>query len=381
MRNNIVRIGVLGVVAVALFAVGCAGKREFVQASSHEYGIFFGTGAHPKKMEQQVNEPFGAGDGTAPTIIKLKDDNSRIATIAKPGALINPFTNQPYPEDTLFIAPGHTNGFKEAYRAIVATLFGAVSLKKYKELEGRHFKYMICHSNGSTEAITAHKRGLIKVDHFIHLGSPWSSFGEQEIEGASQLHVKSYGDPVVLLGVVRVPYYVATLPARRYDQAASRLNLRDESPSLVASASSAIGGFDDSSVAALNLSGFVDQHFLTTSYYPSIAIWANERGKFSQDPQQMPRSKPRKWDFLGLTDLFSGKTYDFSEFYPVDLRATLPELFPDTIEHSGHLIQRGLFEEGEKDLKRLWYVNVKGEIGNFDEDGFSSVQEAKQSIK
>lgn len=137
----------------------------------HSWAIFFGTGW-------------------------TQEDLKHIQEWEREGKWINPFTEQPFDKVKVFVF-GQDNPVLEALRVVSDHLEVHV-LSSWKELEGYHFDFAICHSNGCTNTIDAHKSGIMRVDTFLSLGTDWTSknFRPGDLKGAELYFFATKGDPI-----------------------------------------------------------------------------------------------------------------------------------------------------------------------------------------
>lgn len=126
----------------------------------HTWGIFLGTGWNKENIDQ-------------------------IAAWQKAGTWVNPFTGQPFDDAKVFVF-GQTNPMLEGLR-IVSDHFEVHVLSSWDELKGQHFDFALCHSNGCTNALGAHRDGVMQVDHFFAFGTDWTSkyFQPGDLRGAA----------------------------------------------------------------------------------------------------------------------------------------------------------------------------------------------------
>jgi hypothetical protein len=138
----------------------------------HTWGVFLGTGWHEGKLWQ---------------IEEWKQEEK----------WINPFTGKPFPEDTRVFIFGHANPALEGLR-IVSDHLEIHAFSSWEELEGQHFDFGICHSNGCTNAINAHRQGLMRVEQFFTLGTDWTAkdFQPGDLQGAGLTLFAMKGDPI-----------------------------------------------------------------------------------------------------------------------------------------------------------------------------------------
>jgi hypothetical protein len=137
----------------------------------HPWALFLGTGWTQEKLEQ-------------------------VRDLVERRELINPFTGQPFDRLKVF-AFGHKNPVLEGLRIVTDHLEIHV-LSSWEELEGYHFDFAICHSNGCTNAIDAQRMGIMRVDHLFALGTDWTSkdFRSGDLKGARLVFFAMKGDPI-----------------------------------------------------------------------------------------------------------------------------------------------------------------------------------------
>lgn len=137
----------------------------------HTWGIFLGTGWHQDSLHQ-------------------------IETWRRRKKWLNPFTGRPLDKVKVFVF-GHANPVLEGGR-IVSDHLEVHVLSSWDELRDQHFDFAICHSNGCTNAIGAHRAGVMGVDHFLALGTDWTTkyFRPGELRGADLTFFAMQGDPI-----------------------------------------------------------------------------------------------------------------------------------------------------------------------------------------
>lgn len=137
----------------------------------HTWGIFLGTGWHNDNIDQ-------------------------IATWQQEGKWVNPLTGHPFDDAKVFVF-GQTNPVLEGAR-IVSDHFEIHVLSSWDALQGQHFDFALCHSNGCTEALGAQRDGVVRVDHFYALGTDWTSkhFQPGDLRGADLTFFVMQGDPI-----------------------------------------------------------------------------------------------------------------------------------------------------------------------------------------
>jgi hypothetical protein len=140
-------------------------------------GIFFGTGEYPDKAY--------------PNLAELEAN----------GEWFNPMTGEPFDpaRDRRFFFGTPNVGLLpfEAPR-IVADHLGAMVLTDQGQLKGHSFDYIICHSNGCTNAFRALNAGLIRAGYVFAMGSDSSAAGlvGGNVGGAKVIHFVVKGDPI-----------------------------------------------------------------------------------------------------------------------------------------------------------------------------------------
>jgi hypothetical protein len=122
----------------------------------HTWGIFLGTGWN-------------------------KDNLDRIEKWQREGKWTNPFTGEPFDNVKVFVF-GKTNPLLEGFR-IVSDHLEIHVLSSWEELQGQHFDFAICHSNGCTNAIGAHRDGVMQ-------------FQPGELRGADLTFFVTQSDPI-----------------------------------------------------------------------------------------------------------------------------------------------------------------------------------------
>ena len=137
----------------------------------HTWGIFLGTGWNQDNIDQ-------------------------IAAWQQEGKWVNPFTGQPFDDARVFVF-GQTNPVLEGVR-IVADHFELYVLSSWDTLQGQHFDFALCHSNGCTDAIAAHRDGVMQADHFFALGTDWTLkyFQPGSLRGADLTFFAMPSDPI-----------------------------------------------------------------------------------------------------------------------------------------------------------------------------------------
>lgn len=92
---------------------------------------------------------------------------------------------------------GHNNPVAELARIVTDHLEVHV-LSSWKELAGYHFDFVICHSNGCTNALDAHRMGVMRAEHFFALGTDWTSkdFRPGDLKGTKLWFFVTKGDPI-----------------------------------------------------------------------------------------------------------------------------------------------------------------------------------------
>jgi hypothetical protein len=137
----------------------------------HPWGVFLGTGWSKEDLEQ-------------------------IEEWREEGKWVNPFTGQPFDTVPVFVF-GHENLVQEGLR-IVSDHLEVHVLSSWEELEGLHFDFVICHSNGCTNAVDAHRQGVMQAEHFLALGTDWTSkhFRPGDLRGADITFFAMATDPI-----------------------------------------------------------------------------------------------------------------------------------------------------------------------------------------
>jgi hypothetical protein len=125
-----------------------------------------------------------------------QDDVERIEDLARARKLTNPFTGQPFERLKVF-AFGRDSALGEAARVITDHVEIHL-LSSVEEIRGYHLDFVICHSNGCTYGVDAHKDGVIQADNFLALGADWTSkdFGPGDLKGANLYFFIMKGDPI-----------------------------------------------------------------------------------------------------------------------------------------------------------------------------------------
>lgn len=138
------------------------------------------------------HETWGIFLGTGWT----REDLAQIDTWRQQNLWTNPFTGRSFDNAKVF-AFGHGNPALEGLRIVTDHLEVHV-LSSWKDLKGYQFGVVVCHSNGCANAIDAHKAGAIKVQHFVALGTDWTSkdFRPGELKGASLTFFTTKNDPI-----------------------------------------------------------------------------------------------------------------------------------------------------------------------------------------
>jgi hypothetical protein len=108
----------------------------------------------------------------------------------------NPLTGEPLKDAKVFVF-GHDNALKEGLR-IVGDHLEIHALSSWEKLHGQQFDNVLCHSNGCTDAINAHRQGQIQVETFFALGTDWTSkhFQPGDLRGSQIVFFVMRGDPI-----------------------------------------------------------------------------------------------------------------------------------------------------------------------------------------
>lgn len=319
----------------------------------HEYGVFFGTRAHPCKVlgrlqGQKLPKSCEAAEqrvfilGQDPRLSPLND----VADVAK-GTLSeaernrrrllrNPLTSEPFKDGTLYFSPALANPVKDWLRVIAVTVTGCEKDRhRVKDLVGRHFEHLFCHSNGCTEALRLAKKGIISVDHVIHMGSPWGTTTTFVPDTTHAVFYNS-GDVVSFASLVRL----AHIPRIVWDEASFNRWAKKTGKA----------GFQDADAPQIFVNrktGALFPHAVTR-YFDGIEDWVQRSKELPKSTASLPQ--PSLW----RTDEFRSQTKS-------GRRYGLPWLAKSFEEYRGFNIQGGYFDCNEKkrDCFRGFYANYK----------------------
>lgn len=113
------------------------------------------------------------------------------------GKWVDPITERPFDANTKVFVFGQRDLVREGLR-VFTDHFDIHVLSSWKELKGYHFDFVLCHSNGCPNALGAHRDGIIRVDHFLALGTDWTAkdFRPGELKGADLVFFVMKGDPI-----------------------------------------------------------------------------------------------------------------------------------------------------------------------------------------
>jgi len=127
---------------------------------------------------------------------ETQDEANDLLALWKEKGVLNPFTSRPF-ADTKVFAFGSPAVPVEALR-VFADNVGVFVLSSWRELKGYRFDYIICHSDGCTNAIAAIREGLIKADYIFALGANWTykDIPPGSLRGAKLIFFVMEGDPV-----------------------------------------------------------------------------------------------------------------------------------------------------------------------------------------
>jgi hypothetical protein len=114
-------------------------------------------------------------------------------------------TGKPFPDNTLYYAPGNPHFLSELGRVVVATVTGQESWQNVGSFFANdHFNVLYCHSNGCTEAERMIKHHCITADTLIQMGTPWGSATPTFMPQTVTATFTNYGDPIPILGIIRI---------------------------------------------------------------------------------------------------------------------------------------------------------------------------------
>lgn len=282
-RNSVVRLTIaLALGACVLAPPPVSGQsrkntrtpKEATFREHHTWGIFLGLGATPEERRQ-------------------------VEDSIRHGKWLNPFTGKPF-EDAKVFAFGHTNPASDRVR-VVGDHLQIPALSSWSALEGLHVDFVICHSNGCPNALGAHAEGVMRAEHFLALGTDWTSkdFRPGELKGADVTFFVLPGDPVWRIPApswTRVaedaPGLAITIPFDR---------LKDIPKGLVNLATQ--GRADPDRYPVVHLSPPRGQgptlaqpfraHFLEDSYSPAIRMWLDQGGEIQTKVNEQIRRAGR----------------------------------------------------------------------------------------
>jgi hypothetical protein len=137
----------------------------------HTWGIFLGTGWNNDNIDQ-------------------------IETWQKAGTWVDPFTGHPFHDAKVFVF-GQTNPLLEGVR-IVSDHVEIHVLSSWDDLQGQHFDFVLCHSNGCTNALGAQRDGVMQADHVFALGTDWTLkyFQPGDLRGTALTFFTMPSDPI-----------------------------------------------------------------------------------------------------------------------------------------------------------------------------------------
>ena len=223
-----------------------------------EWGVFMGTGWTPEVLRENLDK--------VRTGFKKWD---------------NPFEGKPFDNDTPFFAFGNKGAGFEAAR-VVGNHLDLFTTRD--EVSGYRFKFVLCHSNGCTQAINAHRRGQIEVEHFLALGTDWTqkNFEPGELGSAKITFFAHRGDLVPRIPVPEWNRVTEDTPGLAFEIPFE--NLSDIPRGLGSVASGGPPNPDRFRFVKLDpppgqearLTQPVAPHALTDSYFRSISKWMRE---------------------------------------------------------------------------------------------------------
>ena len=235
-----------------------------VYRQHYQWGIFLGAGTTPEQLRKFAEE------------IEAK-------------RITNPFTRRPF-DDVKIFAFGKDNPLLEGLRLVTDHLELHV-LSSASELRDYRFDHAICHSNGCTYSIDAHREGLMRMDNIYAMGTDYftKDFSPGELRGANLTFFVAKGDSI------------PRIPALNWERVTEEtpgfgITIRGNSPGEIARGFGRLftGGRGDGGtfpVVRLDPPGgqraTITQpfkpHALENSYFKAVGEWMDRRGTMQNE--------------------------------------------------------------------------------------------------
>lgn len=217
-----------------------------------------------------------------------RENLEQIRVWEREGKWVNPFTGRPF-ENVKIFAFGQPDALREGLRIITDHVEVHV-LSSWEEIERYRFDFVICHSNGCSNAIDLHRAGRIRVGSFLALGADWTSkdFAPGELKGASIDFFTMEGDPIWRLPApswVRVtdgtPGFKFSIPFDRLWEIGKGVwNLLSK------------GRADPERFPVIPLKpppGVAGPHALVDSYFQALRSWMKSKGELQEQLEEKIR--------------------------------------------------------------------------------------------
>lgn len=226
-----------------------------------------------------------------------EDSLEQIERWKREGNWINPFTGEPFDDDVQLFVFGQESKALELAR-ILGDHLEIHALSSWKDLEGWQFDFAVCHSNGCTNAIDAHRSGVTRFDTLFALGTDWTSkvFGPADPKGAKLYFFAIDGDPIPH---IPAPEWgrVETAPALQFSVP---FDVLDEIPAgvvgLVRGRRPLGDSFPRIELEVPDGQGHSPgaRHALVDSYFEAIRRWMGSRGEFQEEIRQRLQGPDRR---------------------------------------------------------------------------------------